>query len=359
MSQTVSQICSATSFVVCSSQITRVVSRISSAAFKARVAWVTMLRAVTQMVISRPAATRTTADATSIHSRQAAHKSAPVIAVLTAGALVDVVPAVAGSIDAPEAILLTGRPSRLLGGHVLPLAVEELDRPVRERLRLDVRPSAGDLAGDVPAMLAIGLPVGEPPQSPDDTAHGPGRERRHGGAGWRFVERAELVGEAGHRAADAHAAGLHATTHVVDGPALNDVAVDDGPPAPDLDEALGISVVLGEDALLVEARARATVVHRVAEQPRRAAEFVERRQRPEPLEEQQDGEDGLREVVALGRAARNVDDRQAERAAVVLAEEVHDAHGAGRIAFGRRDSAPRGAGADRDRGGGAGHHAFQ
>ena len=39
-------------------------------------AWATMLRAVSQMVMSRPAATSTTAEATSIHSRQAAQRSA-------------------------------------------------------------------------------------------------------------------------------------------------------------------------------------------------------------------------------------------------------------------------------------------
>src|SRR4029453_16622378 len=119
-----------------------------------------MLRAVSQIVTSRPAATSTMAEATSIHRRQAAHRSALVMGVLPAGALVDVVASVAGSIAAPEAILLPGRPSGLLGAHVLPLGVEELDRLVRERLGLDVRPSAGNLAGDVPAMLAIGLTVG-------------------------------------------------------------------------------------------------------------------------------------------------------------------------------------------------------
>ena len=113
-----------------------------------------------------------------------------------------------------------------------------------------------------------------------------------------------------------------------------------GSPAPDLDEALGIAVVLGEDALLVKARARAALVHGVAEEPRRAAQLVERGQRSEPLQEQEDGEDRLREVVALRCAAGNVDDRQAEGAPVVLAEEVHDAHRAGRIAFGRRERRP-------------------
>ena len=86
-------------------------------------------------------------------------------------------------------------------------------------------------------------------------------------------------------------------------PRCDDVAVDDRPPAADLHEALRVAVVLGEDALLVEAGARAALVDGVAEQPRRPPELVERRQRTEPLEEQQDREDRLGEVVA--RPARS------------------------------------------------------
>jgi hypothetical protein len=46
--------------------------------------------------------------------------------------------------------------------------------------------------------------------------------------------------------------------------------------------------MLGEDALLVEAGARAALVDGVAEQPRRPPELVERRQRTEALQEEQD-----------------------------------------------------------------------
>src|SRR5262249_52888687 len=150
-------------------------------------------------------------------------------------------------------------------------------------------------------------------------------------AGRRLVEGAELVREAGHRAADADTAGAHAAAHVVDRTPNDDVAVDDGTPASDLDETLRIAVVLGEYPLLVKSRSRAAVVDRLAKQPCRTAELVERRKRPQPLQEQQDGEHGLGEVVALRRAARDVDDGQAERAAIILREEVHDAHRAGGI----------------------------
>src|SRR6185436_18161560 len=103
--------------------------------------------------------------------------------------------------------------------------------------------------GHVPAVLPVGLAVGQPSQPANDRAHPFGREGREGGAGWRLVEGAELVGEAGHRASDADTARTHATPHVVDGASLHDVAVDDRTPAADLHEALRVAVVLREDAL--------------------------------------------------------------------------------------------------------------
>src|SRR5215475_804614 len=155
MSRTVSRSCSATSLVVCSSQIARVLSRMASAARSARPAWSAMLRAVSQMVTSSAAATRTTAPPTSIHSRQAVHSSTLVMPILAPRALVEVVVAVAGPIDAPEAIVLARRAPRLLGAHLLPLRVEELDRPVGQRLRLHAGPAARNVLQDVPAVLAV------------------------------------------------------------------------------------------------------------------------------------------------------------------------------------------------------------
>src|SRR5262245_44223785 len=64
--------------------------------------------------------------------------------------------------------------------------------------------------------------------------------RREPGAG-RLVEQRglhELVGETGHRAADAHSADVGAAAHAADPAAFADVAVDDWPPAAELDEAL-------------------------------------------------------------------------------------------------------------------------
>src|SRR5258705_7668227 len=308
-----------------------------------------MLRAVNQIVTSKVAATRTTTDPTSIQTRQAAQRSASVIAVLPGRAAVEVITSITRTIAPPEPILLARRSAGLLGSHVLPHAVEELDRPVGRGLRLDVGPPARHLLRHVPAVLPVGLSVGPPSQPSDDGAHTSGREGRDDGTGWRLVERAELVGEAGHRTTDADTAGPHAATHVVDGAPHHDVAVDDRAPATDLDEALRIAIVLGKDPFLVKPGPRAALMDGVTEEPRRPAELVEGRQRTEPLEEQQNREHRLGEVVPLWCAPRDVDNRQAERAPVVLAKRIHDTHRAGRITLGGRDTAPRGAGPDGNR----------
>src|SRR5262249_12318990 len=133
ISHTVSRICSATSLVVWSSQITRVLSRIASAALSARVAWAAMLRAVSQVGTRRAAATAMMTVATTIHRRHAAHRSAFVMSVLASGALVVVVLPVARSVHAPESIFLARRSSWFLRREVLPLVVEELDCLISER----------------------------------------------------------------------------------------------------------------------------------------------------------------------------------------------------------------------------------
>src|SRR4030095_518622 len=210
MSRTVSRSSSATSFVVLRAQIARVLSRIASRATTARRAWPAILRAVSQIVTSKAAATRMTTAATSIQIRQAAHRSALVIAVLPGRAPVYVVLAITWAVCSPEAVLPAGRPPRLLGPQVLPHAVEELDRPVGCRLRLDMGPAARHLPRHVPAVLPVGLAIGESAESADYHAHALGGKSRDNGAGWRLVERAELVREARHGAPDAHDAATHA-----------------------------------------------------------------------------------------------------------------------------------------------------
>src|SRR5262250_3321398 len=269
-----------------------------------------MLRAMSQIVTSRAAATRITTTATSIQRRQDAQSSASPISVLPSCAAVVVVAPVSRAIATPEALLLAGWPARLLGPKMLPHVVEELHRAICRRLRLNVRPPARHFAGHVPAVLTVGRAVGEPSEAPDDPAHSLSGEGGESGAGRRLVERTELVGESGHRAPDAHAPRPHAAAHVIDGAALYDVAVDDGTPAADLHEALRVAVVLGEDTLFVEAGAGAAMVHGLSEEPRGPSELVEGGQRPQALQEQQHGEYCLGEVVPLWRASRDVDHGQ-------------------------------------------------
>src|SRR5260370_855113 len=85
------------------------------------------IRAIKQIVNSKVAATRTTTDPTSIQTRQAAQRSASVIAVLPGRAAVEVITSITRTIAPPEPILLARRSAGLLGSHVLPHAVEELD----------------------------------------------------------------------------------------------------------------------------------------------------------------------------------------------------------------------------------------
>src|SRR2546421_3164200 len=192
----------------------------------------------------------------------------------------------------------------------------------------------------VPAHLSVQIVVGVLAQRPNESAEGPGSDGRHGRSRWPPVEGGELVGEARHGAANAGPTGVHAAPVVVDRPAGGDVAVDDGPPASDLHEALSPTEVAGKTPLLVVGTPNAVPVNRLAEQPCRAPQLVDLRQGPEALEVVEEARHGFREVVADGGAARDVDDRQPQRALVILAEEVHQAHGSRRIALGGGHPAP-------------------
>src|SRR5437016_2215255 len=87
------------------------------------------------------------------------------------------------------------------------------------------------------------------------------------GAG-RFVEEGrlhELVGEAGHRAADADAADVGAAANTVHPAALADVALHHRPPAAELDDTFARAVADREIGLLVVAGPVAALVDRLAE----------------------------------------------------------------------------------------------
>src|SRR5215211_226909 len=200
------------------------------------------------------------------------------------------------------------------GAAVLELLVEEAhDLRRRRRVALLAGERRRDLPSAVPDRLEVVGPHAHPPHPPDARAvrprDAPGQRRPRR----RLVERRELVGEARHRAADAGPAGDHAAAHVVDRAALGDVALHDRPPAPHVDEALAVTVLLGELALLVVAGAGAMAVDGLVELPLGPAQLVELGQRAEALEEHQDAHDDLGEVVADRRAARHVHHRDPER----------------------------------------------
>src|SRR5262245_61795193 len=135
---------------------------------------------------------------------------------------------------------------------VLELAVEEpLQLRAEGGLARFARECARYLAASIPDRLPVAIVHRDPAQSPDAGAVDPGGSSRAERARGCLVEGRELVGEAGHRAADACSAGDHAATHVVDRAALRDVALDDRPPAAEVDQALLVALLLCEDALLV------------------------------------------------------------------------------------------------------------
>src|SRR3954454_5785238 len=153
--------------------------------------------------------------------------------------------------------------------------------------RLLVAPAGAVAGGELvavvaPARLLVDGLVRDAAQLADHRPVALDESRRDAAAGGRVHERHELVGEAGHRAADADAADVGAATDAGHPPALGHVAVDDGAPAADLDLALWRVVVLGEVALLVVAGAVAALVHGLAEQPLRAQGLVERDRGREP-----------------------------------------------------------------------------
>src|SRR5690242_16003712 len=129
---------------------------------------------------------------------------------------------------------------------------------------------------DPPAGLGVDRLERDAPQLADDLPVRATGGARHLAAGWGVHERHELVGEAGHRAADADPADVRAAAHAVDPPALRHVALHDRAPAPQLHQARRLAVLGGEVALLVVAAAVAALVHRRAEEPRGPARVVQR-----------------------------------------------------------------------------------
>ena len=90
------------------------------------------------------------------------------------------------------------------------------------------------------------------------------RARRH------IQERHEFVGEAGHRATDTDAADIGTATDASHPAPLADIALHDGPPASELDDALPRTMPGGEIALLVITGPVTTFMDGFAEEPGRS-----------------------------------------------------------------------------------------
>src|SRR3954451_2269908 len=153
-----------------------------------------------------------------------------------------------------------------------------IDRSARAPRRSPRRSVAGLdlLSGNAPLRFLVDGLRGDAPQLPDEVAVGAAGQCRDGAARRLVHERHELVRETRHRAADADAADVRAAADAVDPSALRHVALDDGTPAAQLDDALRRAVLRREVALLVVARAVAAFVDGGPEQPGRAQRLVER-----------------------------------------------------------------------------------
>src|ERR1017187_5681382 len=209
---------------------------------------------------------------------------------------------------------------------------------------------------------ALGAPLrflvrragGEAAQAADHRAVHAAGGRRHRRAWWLVHEGHELVRESGHGAGDADAADVRAAADAVDPAPLGYVALDDGSPAAELDQALRGTVLGGEVAFLVVPGPVAALVDGGVEQPSRPQRLVERDHRRLPRHLVEQVQDRLGQVVRLDRAARHADNRQARLGLVIPAQVVRYAHGAGRVTRHRVDTAVGGAGSYRQDGRGLG-----
>src|SRR6478735_10189633 len=214
-----------------------------------------------------------------------------------------------------------------------------------------LREAGLELALGTPGGFLVEGGLGDLPQAAYGLAVERAPPRRQLGSGWLVHERHELVREPGHGAADADAADVRAAADPVDPPALRDVALDHRSPAAELDDALGRAVLRSEVALFVVPGPVAALVDRRAEQPRRPQLVVQRDHRSLAGDLVQQVDERLAQVVAVGRAAGDADDREAGLGLPRPPEVVGDTHGAGRVAGHRVDAAVGRAGAYGDDGG--------
>src|SRR6185503_154688 len=86
-------------------------------------------------------------------------------------AVVGIVALHAGSLDSPEAVLLSGTTAGFSRTPVLPLLIEELHRLETGALPWDVAPAARHLVLPIPAHLSVRVAVTKASQSSNDSAN--------------------------------------------------------------------------------------------------------------------------------------------------------------------------------------------
>ena len=109
---------------------------------------------------------------------------------------------------------------------------------------------------------------------------------------------------------------------------LGDIAINHRPPASQLHDALGRAIHVREIALLVVTCPIATVMHRLAKQPRGTQLIVQRNHRSQARNLIEKVEHRLHKVVRLHRTSRNIHHRQARAGAPIPAQVVGETHGA-------------------------------
>src|SRR5260370_34189939 len=130
-------------------------------------------------------------------------------------------------------------------------------------------------------------------------------------AGRQVEDRHDLVVEAGHGTAYTDAADVGAAADAIHPAAFADVALHDGTPATEFDDAAPFAVLIGEVSLLIVARAVAAFVHRLTEKPTGAQFVVERNHWGLAGKLVQQIQEDFHEIIRLHRAAWHAHDRQA------------------------------------------------
>src|SRR5262249_58721592 len=104
-------------------------------------------------------------------------------------------------------------------------------------------PAARNLPALPPFVRQVAALLSELAQIRDERS-GAAADCRGEKAAWRtFVEGRKRVREAGHGAADAYAPGVHAAAIVAERASRDDIALHDGAPAAELDQALLLPVL--------------------------------------------------------------------------------------------------------------------